>query len=759
MQINQVKNSTKSPPLKKCGGRLSSQYFFILCFMLIGTCVQFGRAQDMSQWYEFAPKNTVEPGEIGMQDWLDKPAGRHGRILRRSDKLFYNGQAIKLWGLNNTYSACAPKKELADQRAAFYAKYGINSVRLHKYADGTGWAGIQSPDSFVEFDDEALDRMDYYVARLKKHGIYVKLSSTFGVKLGFADREYVPYMNEFGQMSGNRLRTGHGSIFLSRELQDLQIRQVVNILKHRNPYTSLTYAKEPAIFVVELFNEDSALWFGVMPKLQSVPTLRRQVSERFSDWLKARYGSHAGLIKAWGQAAIDSFKNEGFVGEHLDKRNIAPAGNPWFYDPTQLAGSQANKKQRLLDTMLFLYELQNEFYDRYVEAVRDAGYEGEILGSNWQAGRDFSHYYNLHSDFRVGLIDRHNYFGGARRGIKPGKFNNASMLRIAGTGMLSAGMQQVSDRPFMLSEWIHVVPNDWGVEGPAIIGAYGMGLNGWDVSYMFQNSDSGGFSSRLGGHPWDVTAPQVLGIFPAVARQVLRDDVREASVLARRFVHIPSVYKGQLGFSDKISQQHDVKTFDSDKVPVRAMAVACCVVEFCDEYTDTPAFDLSSYERGDNLVSSTSQLRWHEGKAKHDGFFTINSSGTKAVVGFAKGQTCRLDNVTISPASTFGAIYVTALKEDKTIESSKKLLVVVIARARNTGQKLSAAQDEILASGRGPILMEPVKASIAVRKRGVPRVMLLDHDGLATEKTLPVVNDTFTIDGARDKTPYYLVQY
>ncbi len=36
------------------------------------------------------------------------------------------------------------------------AKYGINAVRLHKYADGSGWAGIQSPDSFVNFDADGL---------------------------------------------------------------------------------------------------------------------------------------------------------------------------------------------------------------------------------------------------------------------------------------------------------------------------------------------------------------------------------------------------------------------------------------------------------------------------------------------------------------------------------------------------------------------------------------------------------------------------
>ena len=40
------------------------------------------------------------------------------------------------------------------------AKYGVNAVRLHKYADGPGWAGIQGDSSFLEFEPEALDRLD-----------------------------------------------------------------------------------------------------------------------------------------------------------------------------------------------------------------------------------------------------------------------------------------------------------------------------------------------------------------------------------------------------------------------------------------------------------------------------------------------------------------------------------------------------------------------------------------------------------------------
>ena len=36
--------------------------------------------------------------------------------------------------------------------------------------------------------------------------------------------------------------------------------------------------------------------------------------------------------------ALDGFEKDGFpAGEHLEKRNILPLGNPWYWDPTQLA--------------------------------------------------------------------------------------------------------------------------------------------------------------------------------------------------------------------------------------------------------------------------------------------------------------------------------------------------------------------------------------------------------------------------------------
>ncbi len=712
-------------------------------------------------WYQFSPDDDHDtPSEISMQDWLEKPAGKHGRIVRQQDKLVYHDRPIKLWGLNLCYSACSPENDLADQRAAFYSKYGVNSVRLHKYADGPGWAGIQSEESFVDLNPEGLDRMDYQIAAFKKRGIYVKLSAHFGSQqLGPADKKYVPYLEEFGEFSGrnDRIKTPHSAVHYSPELQQVQILQMVNLLQHKNPYTGMTYAEDPAIAFLEIINEQSILFYSSMEPLKASPTLRAAVAKRFSHWLQEKYGTQEKLVSAWGgEQALDGFVDDGFpaVGEHLDKQNILPLGNPWYFDPDQIGGSQAYRRQRLLDTMLFLYQLQNEFYARYVKAVRDAGYQGELVSSNWQAGRSFSHFFNLHSDALVGTVDRHNYFGGG----EGNRILNATMLAVPGSGMLSAGMQQVADRPFMLSEWIHVTPNEWGVEGPALIGAYGMGLQGWDVSYMFQNRDAGRFSQQIGRERWDVAAPNVLGVFPAVARQVLRGDVKEAELLAPMYVHVPSLAEGKLGLDDKVVQQYDVKTFTSDQVPADSLSVVRSAVEFTNEYRDTPTFDPQTYVKDGNYTSATGQLRWKPGRSKLDGFFTINTDATKAVVGFADGQTCDLGNVAIRPACRYAAIYLTAREPDRNLTDSDAILVVALARARNTGMKVFA-ENRIVDRGESPVVMEPVKAKILIRRQGNPTVYVLDHNGRKTGKTLPCSQGAFEIDGRLDKTCYYLISF
>ncbi len=53
----------------------------------------------------------------------------------------------------------------------------------------------------------------------------------------------------------------------------------------------------------------------------------------------------------------------------------------------------------------------------------------------------------------------------------------------------------------------------------------------------------------------------------------------------------------------------------------------------------------------------------------------------------------------------------------------------------------------------------PGEATIRLQRAGRPTVTLLDYDGLLTDRTLDVRNGVFQIDGAQNRTPYYLVEY
>jgi hypothetical protein len=81
-----------------------------------------------------------------------------------------------------------------------------------------------------------------------------------------------------------------------------------------------------------------------------------------------------------------------------------------------------------------------------------------------------------------------------------------------------------------------------------------------------------------------------------------------------------------------------------------------------------------------------------------------------------------------------------------------------MARARNTGMRV-LNDNRILERGSEPILLEPVRAEISIRRSGSAKVYRLDHSGRKTDRTLPIRDGRFEIDGARDQTCYYLISF
>ena len=692
-------------------------------------------------WFPFQPTNELGPSVIGMQEWLDAPAGKHGGVRMVGDRFqFADGTPVKFWGVNLSYGgACAPEKEVAEFTAARYAKYGVNGVRLHKFSYPKNQMGIGDLNDATTMDPQGLDRLDYFAAEMKKQGVYFGWSHTFGFHVCPGNRDRLVAYDEIERnLKGNT----YGFINLAEDVQDLMIEMVVKLLKHENPYTGTVYAAEPALSFIELQNEDDIFFYTSESAFKACPTYQKLFVQRFSDWLQAKYESDEKLQAAWPGAVQ--------ADESLAARNIVPQMNPWFFGDGHLPGQQGGARQRLLDNAQFLHDVQNKFYGKFVKAIRDAGYQGPLCGSPWQAPSMVPHYYNLRSDYLAGYIDRHNYFGGKL-------FD--SMLSQPGSGYFSSGLQQAVDRPFGLSEWIHVYPSLYSAEGPAIVAAYGMGLQGWDASYEFQSQAAPRmFNDRVGWFAWGVweaDVPTQLGQYPALARMIYRGDVREADVISTRRVSLPELNTGAFSFSDQVVQHGDVKTFGGT-VPAEALAAGRVVVEFTDQPQPSTFPKLDDYRRGSAIVSATQQLAWD---TAGQGFFLVNTAGTKAVVGFAGGKPHKLGDVTIQLDSPYASIFLTALDRQATLEKTRSALLTVVARNCNTGFKYFALDTKVIDNGQAPILLEPVKAAIAISRRQVAAVHVLDHDGRRTDRELTVKNGAFTIDGARDQTLYYEVVF
>ncbi len=727
----------------------------VILTMILFTFPVWLTAQDHSStegWFEFKPVEDFSESVIDASRWLDAPAGKHGFLQMKDDAfLFEDGTPVKFWGVNICSQHPYSDKEVVDQWVQQLAKYGINGVRFHKFSSYAFAA-----NSSTVPDEQKYRKFDYFSSELQKKGIYYGWSHIYGHKVKPDDRDKLLNYDEIAGLDypWSWLNGSTSSLInFAPDLQDLSIELTMNMLNRVNTRIGKRYADDPALAFIELQNEDNIFWGAIGESLEQAPTYRNLLYRQFSDWLKEKYGTNEELVRSWGQEFLPE-------GQSLEKGNMDPTpSHSLFSYEYKLAMDEGRTMQRhILDKMQFLYEKQVEFYDRFSDSIRATGYKGLIVGSCWQAGMGPSHYYNLHADYRAGFIDRHNYWGGGTgHRLQAGKVESKAMISHPGSGLLSTGMQQVADRPFSLSEWMSLIPNEWVAEGVPIIALYGMGLQGWDASFHFA-SDNPEFTETI--HTpgvYNVTSPTQLTLYPAISRMIYRNDIAEGEVISSRYVHIPSLSEGKLLFNERVEQGYDDKFITGD-VPSEALAAGKLVVEFTDQFRETPVPDLSALwnEEERHISSNTGQLHWDY---SDQGYITAKTPAFQAVVGFARGKIHKLGDLSVEIESPFAVVLVTALEKDRCIADSEHILVTTLARARNTGMKYNEEGTRVLEVGGPPILLEPVSLKLSMHRKGVPLVHLLDHVGRRTGETVPVKDGVIVLDGAETRTIYYEIEY
>ena len=227
---------------------------FVACFLAASSRAIDRVSSRPTQPFVIDHRSGLEAG-LDLSFLLKAPAGQAGFITRQGDHLVDGaGKPIRLWGTNITDwtpgSIQIPTKADSQFWARTLARFGINVVRL-TFLDLAAPRGLIAADrdDTRELDPAKLDDFDAWVAALKKDGIYVDINLLVGRT--FKEGDQVADWPNVGWAKA--------LAYFDPRLIELQKEFAKELLTHRNPYTGTTYAREPAIAIVELVNENS-LW-------------------------------------------------------------------------------------------------------------------------------------------------------------------------------------------------------------------------------------------------------------------------------------------------------------------------------------------------------------------------------------------------------------------------------------------------------------------------------------------------------------------
>jgi hypothetical protein len=642
-----------------------------------------------SHWFAFQPvRDDFKETILDCSRWVEAPTGKHGFVMAKGEKfVFKDGTPIRFWGAQMGLWG----KEQTDYAVRRMRRQGINITRLH---------GLNNLGS----DPQSFERLDYLIAKLGENGIYIILDLHYPLTHRFKASDSIPGLPNGG--------TAPYTQFFNERVAEVMHARMTNIFTHLNPYTGKPYCDDPTLALVEILNEDSLFWGSVEPPF------RTELEDKFAAWLRKKYRDDSGLRQAWaveGQSPLAEGEGLG-PGQRIGLVRNTDYNEKYFQ-------AHPERKLRAQDQMRFCLELEEHYWNGCRAVMRKAGIKVPVEATNWQ-GHGLATRVHMLGQSKLDYIDRHGYWdhpegeGNLKWRIATARFHDLPMVKAVkadqdrlfylGVGNLvtEKAWEQVLGLPMTISEWNTCLPNEYSLEGTGLMAAYGL-LQGWDASLQF-GYFSPDWPKALSGGSFDLLGnpPQILQ-FPAASVMWLRQDVKEAEVVAE------SIYDPESVFA---------LTEDRKPLPIAAALVGKVGYRFVEKNRPPVAKDISSYWDAKNLVahSTTGELTWDANK----GYVRINTPRTQAVIGFLSAEPHVLSTSTVTSATRFGAVWVTAMDGDAPIRTARHLLVTAVGPARNTDMeyettpqlsRLGAPLQHLKAEGGAPTLLEAVTGDIRIR--------------------------------------------
>jgi hypothetical protein len=653
---------------------------------------------------------------------LSAPAGKDGFVRAENGHLFTpDGKRFRMWGVCLTGftagSTNIPPKEAAPIWAAEMARYGINCVRFHfldmpsRSAAGGGRGGFRGTAGLIDntlpdtqhFDPVALDRLDFFIAELKKRGIYSDLNLNVGRT--YKPGDGVPDSQLFGA-------AGKGFTFLGERLLQLQRDYAKLLLTHMNPYTQKAYVDEPAVAIVEIVNENSMYEFwarnwlrgergagGANYQLDLTPGYEKLLTQKYNDWLAATLSRPA--VNALRAAAG---VKEGELVPRLRRGEFADAPQDRFQ-------AEAN----------FYGQVERDFFDGMKSYLKDTlGVKSLIIGC-----ADHTYFIPnqpmLRAMSRMDAIDGHVYWQhpdiwGERNTPMVNDPLHSSIVKLTRSPFLN--------KPFTVSEVNEPNPNEYAAEMIPILASYA-GFQDWDgiFFYTFELKTDPAFQPFVSDR-FDITQdPVKMAQMEAGALIFLRGDVQPAKqVIARTYsteqinesLRLPEAERPYFtpGFPLSLPLRHGSRIRALDAEPTQAFA------------PDTTNLD------ADAIVSDTGELVWNISKDK-GGLVTVDTERSQALVGFVRDHNKTLRHLSARVKNDFCAITLSSL-DNKPIARSNTMLLTLGSKIENTGTVWNDRRTLWSTWGTAPTLIEPVTGWITLHDiDGAVNVQVIPLDGAA----------------------------
>jgi hypothetical protein len=642
---------------------------------------------------------------LDSREVLDAPAGKHGWVAPKGEDFVFakTGKPVRFFGVNLVAGCNFPTHEQSEALAETLAEMGVNITR-HHHADAP-WAThnfFGKGPTTRKLDPESMDRFDYLVAQLQKHGIYQYFDLLVHRQPLAADGiEATDDVINGWKVEGE----------FAPKLISLQEEFTRQFLGHKNPYTGKVYGQDPAIAGMEIINEDS-LWFrrnGKGDFSTSSPYYRGIYQGLYNRWLTGKYKSRAALDRAW---APEKVEQQGLADDEDPLKGTVKPVLAWDDD-----SNASLAPVRLKDAWAFDGYLMEQYHGRMSRLVRSLGYQGPITGSNhW-----VSHPADLALNAKMGFLDRHAYWAHPQGGwdYSPAvTYDPSPMLghRNAGIAGELAG-RRVQGVPYIATEWGDTAPNDYRADGPLTMGV-ACSLQNWSaIQFAYSHTDEADFKSFSGplASFFDVMyQPVWMALWPAVTRMVQRGDIAadQGAGAWTRFspAELADPLLQRQGSGDAVFAARTGVSFAAGEGPSPAEARAAATK---DGWVQSPG-----------------------GVVRHNpdkGILVVAAERSAGAAGLLAGEPLQAGSLKLSVDNAYAVVLMTSL-DGKPLAESRRSLLVAGGNAVNTGMAKRWGGGGITDPGKAPVLVEPVHAKLSLACNGPREVWALDSDGQRSQK-------------------------